>query len=89
MARITILERMTLAAEAGAPCPPLPDLDVDSMGSVATLRALTAAGAQWLADNVPVETWQMFGGAVCLEPACLPAIVKGARADGLTVEGAQ
>lgn len=62
------------------------DLRVENHGSVFLLRPLTDAGRTWIEEHVQYESWQMFGGAISMEPRYAAAIVEGAQNDGLNVK---
>jgi hypothetical protein len=62
------------------------DIRVENHGSVVLLRPLTERAWQWFDENVEVEGWQFFGGAIAAEPRYIPAVVGGARLSGLEVE---
>ncbi len=63
-----------------------PDIIVEDHGSVALLRGMTDAGYNWIEEHVSTEGFQPFGlGARLAEPRYVPAVIDGARADGLVV----
>lgn len=64
---------------------PQVDLRVEQEGSVVLLRPVSAAGEEWLDENVQSEGWQWFGGALACEPRMVEAVVRGAQGDGLVV----
>jgi hypothetical protein len=63
------------------------DLRFVNGGSVVTLYALSDAGREWVAENVPTEPWQ--GDArtgIVIEPRMAGDIMEGAEDNGLRVE---
>lgn len=55
-------------------------------GSISFLTPMTPVGREWVSDNLNIESWQMWGGSVAIEPRMLEAIIDGAINDGLEVE---
>jgi hypothetical protein len=62
------------------------DLRFENHGSIVLLRDLTEAGTSWIEENV-ADSLGTFGGAVVIEPRYVGDIIRGAEADGLSVEG--
>lgn len=62
------------------------DLQFNNRGFAVSCAPLTAAGRNWLADNLADDTLDC-AGAVMIEHRYLEDIVLGARADGLVCEG--
>lgn len=55
-------------------------------GSVTLLTPLTDAAQEWVDENLPpLESWQMFGNAIAIEPRNARDILQGLQGDGLTV----
>jgi hypothetical protein len=54
-------------------------------GAFGTIAPMTAAGRNWCAENLQVESWQWHGGAIVVERNYLPAIIDGMEDDGLIV----
>jgi hypothetical protein len=65
----------------------LTDLTVQNAGSISLLRDHTAAGRDWLLDNVATDDNITFGDAIVVGQHYIADIIAGARADGLTVGG--
>jgi len=40
----------------------MPDVIVDSYGSVVGLSPMTQAAREWIEENVAAESWQWLGG---------------------------
>ena len=57
----------------------------DTLG-LCVLRPLTPAGLAWLRQHAVAESWQWYGGGLCVDGhAYTAALVEGMREDGLTV----
>jgi hypothetical protein len=63
-----------------------PDARVENLGSVRILQPLSPAGWAWARENLAVESWQMTGGGIAIEPRMVQGIVDGMEAAGLTVD---
>ena len=61
------------------------DIRIENASSVVLIRPMTAAGREWVEENVQAEDWQQFGGAIAAEPRTVQAVIDGARADELEV----
>lgn len=80
--------RASKAARAGVPNGQdgkAPDVKVENLGSVHILQPLSPAGKAWTDENLAVESWQMIGGGIAIEPRMVQNIIDGMEADGLTV----
>ena len=62
------------------------DIKVQNEGSIYLLSSLTPAGEDWIEEHIP-EDAMTWGGAIVVEHRYIEAIVVGAIADGLEVEG--
>lgn len=63
-----------------------PDLQFCNLGSFAGVRAVSDAGAEWLAENLAEDAME-YGSHVLIDIRCLDDIVIGAREDGLVCHG--
>jgi hypothetical protein len=61
------------------------DLLIRDEGSVVGFEPQTEAGRTWVDENMAYDSWQVFGGAIWVEHRLAPAIIQGARCDGLEV----
>lgn len=61
------------------------DLIAVDRGTIAQIFPQSEDGQKWLDDNVYYESWQWFGGALCIEPRCAVDILEAASADWLEV----
>ena len=52
-------------------------MKAQDFGSVVLLVPATEGELQWLLDNCNVESWQMLGGALAVEPRMADAILEG------------
>ena len=64
----------------------MPDLRVDTHGTVVLLTPLTAKARRWIDSNVEIEPWQRFGDVIAVEPRCVDGLIAGAIQDGLEIE---
>src|ERR1017187_822643 len=64
----------------------MPDLRVDTHGTVVLLTPLTAKARRWIDDNVEIEPWQLFGDVIAIEPRYVSGLIAGAIQDGLEIE---
>ena len=64
----------------------MPDLRVDTHGTVVLLTPLTAKARRWIDNNVEIEPWQLFGDVIAVEPRCVDGLIAGAIQDGLEIE---
>jgi len=76
-----IAERWRPAANDGFK----PDFLYSDQDKVSLLQPLTAAGREWLNDNVQAEGWQFFGNALAIELRYVPGVIEGAITDGLEI----
>lgn len=60
------------------------DIHVENHGSLFLLHMETNAAREWIADNVSSE-YQVWCGAIVVEPRYVQDIVAGAREAGLEV----
>lgn len=60
----------------------MPDFELCSHGSIVTLAPVTNAGQDW-ADEYLSDAASL-GGAICIEPRYVQAILDGLEDDGLT-----
>jgi len=63
-----------------------PDLQFENHGSIVTMRALTDAGRDWIAEHIGDDAL-MWGDATVIEGRYLADIVHGARDAGLICNG--
>jgi hypothetical protein len=61
------------------------DIIVENHGSIFLIRPVSDTGHDWLDEHVSPEPWQLFGGALAVDPRCAWDIVQGMQADGLNV----
>jgi hypothetical protein len=59
---------------------------VTSYGGVLLLNPESAAGRQWLADNLSIEPWQLLGDSRAIDSRYVEDIPAGIRDAGLTIE---
>jgi hypothetical protein len=64
----------------------MPDLRVDTHGTVVLLTPLTAKARRWIDNNVEIEPWQLFGDVIAVEPRYVGGLITGAIQDGLEIE---
>ena len=64
-----------------------PDIYFESHGTVVRIIGKTRAGKAWIDENLQVEDWQIFGGAIVADHRPARAIYEGAHGDGLAVGG--
>ena len=62
-----------------------PDVSVEHHGTIVLVRPISRDAHIWIRDNVEYEGWQMFGGALAVEPRTVDVLVDGMRLDGLEV----
>jgi hypothetical protein len=62
-----------------------PDFEVETDGSVWTLRPLTAAAREWLDEHVQAESYQWLSDAFVVEHRYIGDIVQAASDAGLRV----
>ena len=60
-----------------------PDFEVINQGTICLLQPMTVAAREWLAENIHVESWQMMGDAVAIEPRYMAPILAGIDEEGL------
>jgi hypothetical protein len=53
--------------------------------SVVLLRPMTDAARAWADENLVLDQWQWFGGAIAIEHRYVENIVEGIRGDGMEV----
>jgi hypothetical protein len=56
-------------------------------GSTALLQPLSGAGKEWLDLNVTYDAWQIWAGAIAVQPRYVEDLLAGIAASGLTVAG--
>jgi hypothetical protein len=61
------------------------DIAFENHGSIVLIRGLSAAGQEWLDENVGNDETQYFGNAIAAEPRYCSAIMHGAQRDGLVI----
>ena len=64
----------------------MPDVIVDSYGSVVGLSPMTQAAREWIEENVAAESWQWLGGVLNVESRYAADLVAGMQDDGLIVQ---
>ena len=64
-----------------------PDIRFENHGSTVGIRGLNRVGKAWIKENLQVEDWQVFGGAVIVDHRLAFPIYDGAFNDGLAVGG--
>jgi hypothetical protein len=62
------------------------DIEMRSYGSIWLMLALTAAGQEWIDQNIGADAARS-GTGVVVEHRYVADIVEGARCDGLEVSG--
>lgn len=63
-----------------------PDVVVDGIGeSVLSFYPKTDAAREWFESHVEAESWQWFGGALCVDHRLAGQIIEGIAGDGLRV----
>lgn len=62
------------------------DFTIERHGTITLLKTLTDDCAMWVVDNVAIEGWQWFGGAIAVEPRYEEALVDGLTEAGFTQE---
>jgi hypothetical protein len=60
---------------------------VTDYGSICIARVLTAEARDWACTRLHDDALRWGRDGLVIERRCLAALVQGARADGLTVEG--
>ena len=60
------------------------DLSIANHGSVFLLSALTEAGEEWIAENIPADATR-WAGAIVIEHRYIGDIAQGAVNDGLEI----
>ena len=61
------------------------DFDLIDSGSIWILTALTEAGYDWIAENLPADALT-FGPGIAIEKRYVDDIAQGIAEDGLTIE---
>jgi hypothetical protein len=61
------------------------DIAFENHGSIVLIRGLSAAGREWLDENVGNDETQYFGSAIAAEPRYIEAIMLGAIDAGLAL----
>lgn len=61
------------------------DIIVDNHGSIMIFQPLTAAGQEWIDENVQSEDWQWIGGGLSVEARYAGDLAQGMRESGLSV----
>ena len=54
-------------------------------GTVILIWPVSEAAHQWVEENVIVEPWQCFGGALCVDPRCARDLVDEITAAGFEI----
>jgi len=62
-----------------------PDIAVRDERTVVGLIPMTEEGRAWIDDNLIYESWQWFGGALCVEPRAAEDIIFIMEDQGLVV----
>jgi hypothetical protein len=62
------------------------DVRIENHGSLVGVQPISAAGRNWINENVASEPWQWFGGALMVEHRYAGAIVAGLNESGLVAE---
>jgi len=76
-----------VAAPTARPYRQRPDIKVQDHGSIVLLRAVSAAGRQWLEEHASQNEYQPFpAGTLLCEPRVVLPVIDAARAAGLVVE---
>jgi hypothetical protein len=78
-------ELLTDASEALRCALEDPDFRIRDEGTVALLIPQNEEAEGWVEEFVQVEDWQRYGGAIAVEPRCVPGLVDGIVGTGLTV----
>lgn len=60
------------------------DIEIGTLGFAASVKPVSEAGKEWVAENIPADA-QWWAGAVVVEFPYLDAIIEGAMDDGLEV----
>ena len=61
------------------------DVIVENHGSLFVIQPLTAAGREWIEENVQSEPYQWLGGGLCVEHRFAAGLVNGMIDAGLKV----
>jgi hypothetical protein len=71
----------------GSSVQPEPDVRVSGSGSILVVFPLSTDAAQWVEENVKVESWQWLGLGFAVEHRYLPNLIRAMQTYGLIVEG--
>ena len=61
------------------------DFKIADHGSIITIRPVSEAARQWLAENVLSEPWQWLGGALCADHRLARDLVEEIVAAGFAM----
>jgi hypothetical protein len=60
------------------------DVSIELHGTIVLIRPLTPQASEWIEENVFIEDWQRFGGAVACEPRYVEPLAIGLHEQGFT-----
>lgn len=61
------------------------DILVNDQGSIVMLTPISPEAREWISQYVAFESWQWFGGSLCVEHGYADDLIEGMQAEGLTV----
>jgi hypothetical protein len=61
------------------------DFQIADHGSIISIKPVSDAARQWVAENVVSEPWQWLGGALCLDVRCARHLVDEIAAQGFEI----
>jgi DNA-binding LacI/PurR family transcriptional regulator len=62
-----------------------PDLDVRNEGTIIVFTPQTEAGKHFLQEVLYTDSYQWFGGALCIDHRMARGVIDAAKGEGLTV----
>ena len=62
------------------------DICIDHCGSIVMVTPMTAAGRDWIDENVASEDWQWMGLSLAVDVRYAENLVEGMQEAGLTVD---
>ena len=61
------------------------DVSIENEGGIFMFRPLTRKAQAWVKANVPLESWQWFGGAFSVDHHYAGQLAQGMKEDGLAI----